>query len=211
MKKLLILAPLALVILTGCQSMGGNDGAWFALFNGKDLTGWRASETPECFSVADGVLVVKGGRSHLFYEGIVNSGDFKNFHLSAEVKTTPGSNAGIYFHTEYQEEGWPDKGYEVQVNVSHTDTVKGGSLYAIDNIGELYARDGEWYTQEIIVRGKRIVSKINGETLVDYTEPDDVVREEMTGRLIDRGAIAIQAHDPDSTIYFRNIKIKPLP
>lgn len=200
-----------IVILTGCGTMNTGSSGWQSLLNGEDLTGWRASETPGCFSVENGVLVVKGGRSHLFYEGPVSNGDFRDFHFSAEVKTTPGSNSGIYFHTAYQETGWPVKGYECQVNVSHSDDIKGGSLYGVENVLEKHARDGEWYTQEILIREKRVITKINGKVLVDYVEPDDVIRAEWPGRMISHGTFAIQAHDPDSTIYYRNIKVRPLP
>ncbi|MEO0414591.1 MAG: family 16 glycoside hydrolase, partial [Verrucomicrobiota bacterium] len=50
-------------------------GGFVDLFNGKDLSGWTASkENPDSYSVKDGKLVVKGGRSHLFYTGDVNGG-----------------------------------------------------------------------------------------------------------------------------------------
>jgi hypothetical protein len=55
-------------------------------------------------------------RSHLFYE---TDRPYKNFELIAEVKTLPLANSGIYFHTAFQESGWPGKGYEVQINNSY--------------------------------------------------------------------------------------------
>ena len=73
------------------------------------------------FSVKDGMIIVHGNRSHLFYAGPVEDHNFKNFEFKADIMTEPGSNSGVYFHTEYQATGWPDKGYEVQVNNSHTD------------------------------------------------------------------------------------------
>lgn len=215
MRTCIGVVPMLLVLLTGCGTLNTDHGGWQSLFNGKDLTGWRASETPGCFSVEDGVLVMNGGRSHLFYSGSVSNGDFVNFEFSAEIMTTSGSNSGIYFHTTYQETGWPEKGYECQVNVSHSDAIKGGSLYDVANVLKKHARDGEWYTQEIIVRGKRVITRINGEVLVDYVEPDNVElddsRKNWPGRKISHGTFAIQGHDPDSTVYFRNIKVKPLP
>ena len=211
MKMRIGVVPILFVILTACGTLNTERSGWQSLFNGQDLTGWKASETPGCFSVENGVLVGKNGRSHLFYVGPVSNGDFKNFEFSAEVMTTAGSNSGIYIHTAYQDVGWPEKGYECQVNVSHSDDIKGGSLYGVANVMEKHARDDEWYTQEIIVRGKRVITKINGKVLVDYVEPDDVVREEWPGRRVSHGTFAIQGHDPDSTVYFRNIKVKLLP
>ena len=105
------------------------------LFNGKDLSGWTPSkEKPESFSVKDGTLIVKGGKSHLFYTGDVNGGNFKNFELKVKIKTFPGANSGVYFHTKYQDEGWPQNGYECQVNSTHKDPKKTGSLYGVKNI-----------------------------------------------------------------------------
>ena len=69
------------------------------------------------------------------------------------------------------------------------------------------AKDNEWFTQEIIVNGKQIVIKVNGKTLVDYTEPEGV----EGGRKLSSGTFAIQAHDPKSRVLFKNIQVKPLP
>ncbi|MGH7199534.1 MAG: 3-keto-disaccharide hydrolase, partial [Planctomycetaceae bacterium] len=177
-----------------------DEDGWITLFNGQDLSGWRLSENGQ-IEVQDGKIVIKGPRSHLFTEQ-----SFKDFHFKADVMTTPGSNSGIYFHTEYQEEGWPTKGHEAQVNVTHRDPVKTGSLYGIVKLYETPAKDNEWWTQEIIVRGKQITIKVNGKTVVDYTEPDDV----EGGRKLSSGRFALQAHDPDSVVYYRNIKVQPL-
>lgn len=186
-----------------------NDG-FVTLFNGKNLEGWKsAEENPESWKVVEGMLVCDGPRCHLFYDG--DAAPFKNFHFIAEVKTTPGSNAGIYFHTKYQATGWPKFGYECQVNVTHTDPKKTSSLYAVDNVADPGVKDNEWYTQEIIVRGRRIELKVNGKTLVDYTEPENKQPEsEQFERRLNAGTFALQAHDPDSKVYFRNLRVKKL-
>ena len=81
-------------------------GEWIPLFDGKSLQGWKAAgERASAFSVADGQIVVHGGRSHLFYSGPVQGANFKNFELSTEVMTRPGANSGIYFHTAFQPSG----------------------------------------------------------------------------------------------------------
>ena len=164
------------------------------------------------FTVDSGMIIAHGDVAHLFYNGKVGDHNFKNFHFKAEVKTTPGSNSGIYFHTAYQQGGWPSKGYEVQVNNSHTDWRRTGSLYAIQDVKEVYVKDNEWYTQEIIVEGKKITTKINGKTVVEYTEPDNVQRSGgMEQRVLSSGTFALQGHDPNSKVYYRNIQVKILP
>ena len=131
------------------------DDGFVSLFDGKSLEGWKITEeNPDAWSVEDGKLKCHGKRAHLFYDG--DGVPFKNFHFKAEVMTTPGSNAGIYFHTKYQERGWPRAGFECQVNVSHGDPKKTGSLYDVVNVADPGVKDNEWYTQEIIVQGKNV-------------------------------------------------------
>ena len=121
----------------------------------------------------------------------------------------PGANSGIYFHTEFQQGGWPKKGYEVQVNNSHTDWKRTGSLYNIVDVKDVLVKDGEWFTEYIKVEGKRVIIKVNDKTVVDYTEPENVSRDKgQEQRLISNGTFALQAHDPNSVVYFRNIKVK---
>lgn len=186
----------------------GTDG-FTALFNGQSLDGWKANENPDSWSVEDGAIVCDGPRSHLFYVG--PEAPFKDFHFITEVKTTPGSNSGIYFHTKYQEEGWPKYGFECQVNISHSDPKKTGSLYGVENVANPPAKDNEWYTQEIIVKGRNVVLKVNGQTVVDYTEPEgQKAFDEKFERRLGEGTFALQAHDPESKVYFRNLRVKPL-
>ena len=112
---------------------------WTELFNGKDLTGWTANENAGSFKVEDGLLVCSGSRSHLFYTGDFKKGIFRNFELKAIVKTMPGSNSGIIFHTQEQEYGPLLRGYEVQINNSYEregdfqELKKTGSIYGIRN------------------------------------------------------------------------------
>jgi hypothetical protein len=187
---------------------------FYQLFDGKTFDGWKVGANPETFKVEDGVIVVNGkGPAHLFYEGPVNNHDFKNFHLKAVVKTFPHANSGIYFHTEYQEKGWPDKGFEAQVNATHTDPKKTGGLYNVkDVMNNAPNKDGQWFTYEIIVEGKHVTLKIDGKTTCDWTQPDDWKGpEKMPGRVLDHGTIALQGHDPGSKVMYKSVAIKPLP
>lgn len=185
---------------------------FYTLFNGKDLNDWKPSENPETFRVEDGNLVVNGQRAHLYYIGPVGNHDFKNFELHAELMTFPKANSGIYFHTEFQEGGWPNKGFEAQVNETHGDIKKTGGLYNVkDVLNQSPANTNEWYTYDIIVKGKTVTIKINGKVTTEWTQPDDWKGPEgMPGRVLGSGTIAIQGHDPGSKVLYRVIKIKPL-
>lgn len=187
-------------------------GEWISLFDGQSLDGWKVGNNAKTFSVEEGAIVANGEVAHLFYDGPVQNHIFKNFELKVELMTMPGSNSGIYFHTAYQESSWPQKGYEVQVNNSQSDWRRSGSLYAIQDVKEVYAKDNEWYTEHIIVKDKHITVYINDKKVVDYTEPDQVQREEgMKGRVLSSGTFALQGHDPKSKVLYRSIKVKVLP
>jgi hypothetical protein len=188
----------------------GND--WISLFNGKDLEGWKAGVNASTFSVEDGTIKVAGERSHLFYVGNVENHNFKNFEFKAKVMTKPGANSGIYIHTRYQEDGWPTYGYEVQVNNSQSDWKRTGSLYNIVDVKENYAADNEWYTEYVKVEDKRIIVKINDIVVVDYTEPENPLREgDGVYRVLKEGTFALQGHDPGSVVFYKDIMVRPLP
>jgi hypothetical protein len=185
---------------------------WISLFDGKSLSNWKVGENAGTFTIEDGMIVAHGPTAHLFYMGDVHQHNFKNFEFKADVMTTPGSNSGIYFHTEYQESSWPKKGYEVQVNNSHTDWRRTGSLYGIQDVKEVFVKDNEWFTEYFKVEGKHVIVKLNDKTVVDYTEPADVKRDAGSeGRVLSSGTFALQGHDPNSKVYFKNIMVKPLP
>ncbi len=184
---------------------------WVPLFNGKNLDGWQVGENAASFSVENGTLKVAGLKAHLFYTGDAGNHEFKNFEFKATVMTKPSANSGIYFHTKYQETGWPSIGYEVQVNNSQSDWKRTGSLYNILNVQETYVTDNVWYTEYIKVEGKRVIVKINDIVVVDYTEPENPKRSEgEVNRLISKGTFAIQAHDPGSVVFYKDIMVKQL-
>lgn len=184
---------------------------WIPLFDGKTLNGWKVGDNASTFSVQDGQIVVHGQTAHLFYDGDVQNHNFKDFEFKALVMTFPGANSGIYIHTQFQQGGWPAKGYEVQVNNSHTDWRRTGSLYAIEDVKEVYVKDNEWFTEYVKVKGKHITIKINDKTVVDYTEPDNVKRpDDMKGRVLSSGTFALQGHDPKSEVHYKDIMVKPL-
>lgn len=210
-RKMFLFCGLAL-LFNFCTAQKNAGGAgWISLFDGKTFNGWKVGDHDSTFKIENGAIKVNGPVAHLFYVGEVHQHEFKNFEFKAQVMTLPGSNSGIYFHTAYQEKGWPEKGFEVQVNNSHTDWKRTGSLYDVVDVREKYAKDNEWYTEHIIVKGKRVIIKINDKTVVDYTEPEGYQPDAShSGRKIGSGTFALQGHDPGSTVYFKDIMVKPL-
>jgi hypothetical protein len=211
-----------------------------SLFDGTSLDGWKIGENPDAFQVKDGEIVMEytakdEGPAHLFYEGNVHNHTFKNFDLRVDVKTYPYANSGIYFHAEFQASGWPRRGLECQVNNSHVDWRRTGSLYGIRNLSwgpetppadnqeivTLYSKppvtDNVWYTQEIIYQNGLVTVKLNGETMFDYKIEDaDTEHKLSTGvTWLPAGTFVLQGHPPlrdkGSKVAFKNIRVKILP
>ena len=212
MKKIIYYCALSLCLFFCFAADSSSKKKWISLFDGKSLNNWKVGNNAGTFIIENGAIVANGAVAHLFYDGNVQHHNFKNFEFKAEVMTTPGSNSGIYFHTVYQESGWPKKGYEVQVNNSQSDWRRTGSLYGIQDVREVFVKDNEWYTEYVKVEGKRVIIKLNDKTVVDYTEPDNVQRAAGNeGRVLNSGTFALQGHDPNSKVFFKNIMVKVLP
>ncbi len=213
-----ITAQLAAVGIVGCGRVTACAEDSVSLFDGRSMEGWRASENKDSWRVEGGCLVADGPRSHLFYEGPVCDHNFRNFDLTLEVLTKPGANSGVFIHTRYQETGSPTAGYEVQINNSYPmvgdnpEFRRTGGLFAIQDVFKAFLPDDQWFRMRILVIGKRIRVWVNEFLMVDYVEPEFPPRmKNRFGRRLSSGTIALQAHDPNSRIHFRNIRIRPLP
>jgi hypothetical protein len=213
MKKIILfVAPLFILMAFSYSNRPESGKGWVSLFDGKTLDGWKFSEQPGTFSVEDGAIKVAGVRSHLYYDGPVLNHTFTNFEFKAKVMTKPGSNSGIYFHTAFQPEGFPDKGFEVQVNNSHGDTKRTAGLYDVKDVEKVYVKDNVWFTEYIKVEGKHVITKINDIVVCDWTQPDGFTPPEgHPGRIISSGTFALQGHDPKSVVFFKDIMVRPLP
>ncbi|SPF37120.1 conserved exported hypothetical protein [Candidatus Sulfopaludibacter sp. SbA4] len=195
------------------------DDPWAELFDGHSLNGWRPSENTGSWKVVDGTLSADGPRSHLFYNGPVRGAAFRNFELEVEVNARPLCNSGVYFHTAFQETGFPRKGFEVQIANSYQgeggyrERKKGGSLYGLRNIYKQFVPDDQWFKLNVLVRGKNVQIRQNGMLLVDYVEPNPPVIPDgpETGRFLDQGTFALQCHNEGSKARFRSVRVRPLP
>jgi hypothetical protein len=196
---------------------------WVSLFDGATLDGWKASEHPDAWTVKDGTLSCNGERSHLFYVGPVQQAQFGDFDAEFEVLTHTGANSGVYFHTAFQDRGWPDRGFEMQVNntqplfpgdtgAAYIENKKTGSLYGIRNTYKALARDNEWFTLRLRVEGPRVTIHVGDALVVDYLEPEGDVPGLPTplNKLLG-GTFALQCHDGRSQVQYRRIAVHPLP
>lgn len=210
-----LLVVLALSIVASArapQAPPAAEPGFTSLFNGKDFTGWRIAN-PDAFTIKDGAIVANGTPGHAYYDGPVGNHAFRNFELKVDVMTMPNANGGIFIMTEYQPSGWPSKGFEVQVNNTYArDPIRTGSLYQIVNINEAPAKDNEWFTQTITVQGTMVMVQVGDKHLVHWMQPAnwDGGGPNNPDRRIRTGTIALQAHDPGSTVHYRNIRIRQL-
>jgi hypothetical protein len=234
----------ALVLLFAKGSLAADapqaEEGFVQLFDGKTLDGWKVGENASVFQVHDGMIVMECPTTthtpaHLFYDGDVNHHDFKNFDLKVDVLTFPKANSGIYFHTKYQESGWPGFGIECQVDNSHSDWRRTGSLYGIKNISwgpeappkrnredttilpKPPVMDNVWYTQQVLYQNGQVTVKLDGKTMIEYKITDAGTEHKLKGRAtwLPRGTFALQGHPPMagqiSKACFKNIRVKVLP
>jgi len=169
---------------------------WIRMFDGKTLNGWKASENEANWTVEDGCIVGRGNRSHLFYM----LHECENCEFKATVKINKGGNSGMYFRAAFGP-GWP-KGYEAQVNNSHTDWRRTGGLYGISDVKEPLLGDDTWGTQHIIADGSHIIIKVNDKVVVDYVDEKNRFQ---------KGHLALQQHDPGSVVHYKDLMMRPLP
>ena len=197
----------------------GADDGWVPLFDGRSLDGWQPSEHKDSWKIVEGQIAADGGRSHLFYNGPVRGADFKNFELEVELMARPGCNSGVYFHTRYQDTGFPVKGFEVQVNNTYVgegtyrERKKTASLYGIRNVYKQFIPDDQWFRMRVAVRGKNVQIRLNDMLMVDYIEPTPpfIPAAEEKERFLDHGTFALQCHNQGSRAFFRRVRVRPLP
>lgn len=240
--RFLLTAALVLLPATGVRAADAPqpEKGFVSLFDGKSLDAWKVGDNAEVFQARDGMIVMECPAenhrpAHLFYAGDVGRHDFKNFDLKVDVMTFPGANSGIYFHTQFQHAGWPSRGIECQIDNSHSDWRRTGSLYGIRNLtwgpetppknnnenvivlAKPPVTDNVWYTQEVIYRDGLVVVKFDGKTMIEYKIPQaDVEHVLSTGMTwLPRGTFALQGHPPMpghiSKACFKNIRVKILP
>jgi hypothetical protein len=225
---------LAVFTVAGLASKA-DDKDWTPLFNGTDLKGWKVHPNPHkdvteisekkvdgkvvaieakvkneripLWRVENGTIIGGGPPTHLFTE----RDDFENFHFLIEAKINDKGNSGQYFRTAFGP-GFP-KGYEAQINATHGDEVKTGSLYPNPGFGMAKFRDkitvlkdaphkpDEFFTQEVIANGPKITILVNGKKTIEFEDPEHRFK---------KGHFALQAHDPGSIMTFRKILVKEI-
>ncbi len=229
MKHLLPLA-LAIAVLAGCAThdshhpsntvpptagksssgpaAGTKDSEGYTLIFNGTWDGWRVAENPSAWKIVNGAFLANGDRSHNYYVGPLQP--FKDFELRLDVMTAPGANGGVYIHTKFQDTGWPWGGYEIQVNNSQGDWRRTGSVYSVKDVRETAAKDNQWWDYRIRVKGDTIQIFVDGKLVNEFKEEAGRKAGKDFERKLNSGTIALQAHDPGSFVYYKNIRVKSL-
>ncbi len=177
---------------------------WVTLFDGQSLTGWeKVGKEGSHWEVKDGSLSGSGTQSML----VCTKGPYKNFRYRVEAKINDGGNSGVYFRTT-REPGFMD-GYEAQVDSTHKDPIRTGSLYGFCHVYKQHVKPDTWFTYEIEVRDDvwrgrdmtRIKITIDGNELYEYMD---------FAKTYPAGHFAFQQHDPGSFVNIRKVEVMPL-
>ncbi len=190
-----VLAILGLALVSTSIASAQENG-WISMFDGKTLNGWKANEHPDSWSAKDGTIVGDGEISHLFWM----DRECKNCEFKADVKISDGGNSGMLFRAAFGP-GFP-KGYEAQVNSTHKDPVRTGSLYGFVKIYDQLVPPDTWFNQHIIAQGNHIIIEVNGKKVVDFTDDKNTFTS---------GYLVLQQHNKGSVVTFKNLMMKPLP
>lgn len=149
----------------------------------------------------DGVLSLEGAKTQM----LLKDGDYKNFDLSMDIRTSNGGKGYVAFHTNNE-----GKGYRVAINNDREDTVwwrMTGSLMSVRNLTKSFVKEDEWFTMNIRVEGKKMTVKINGEPVVEYIEPSNPYRTpENVSSILSEGTFAL-VNSEGGVVEFKNIKV----
>lgn len=180
------------------------ESGWISLFDGESLEGWeRVGNEESKWVVEDGAITASGPASMLVH----TSGPYKNFRYRAECKISDGGNSGLYFRTT-RRPGFSD-GYEAQIDSTHTDPIRTGSLYGMCHVYEQHVKPDTWFRYDLEVRDDvwrgrpmtRVKISVDGNELYEYLDFELTFKE---------GYFAFQHHDPDSKVSIRKVEVMPL-
>ncbi len=186
------------------QEASTKDAQWVSLFDGETLDGWeKVGDKDSVWEVMDGAIRGSGPASML----VTTKGPYRNFRYRAEIKINDGGNSGLYFRTAAKP-GFLD-GYEAQIDSTHRDPIRTGSLYGFCHVYKQHVKPDTWFIYELEVRDDewsgrkmtRIKVTIDGNELYEYLDFALTFKE---------GYFAFQQHDPGSKVDIRKVEVMPL-
>lgn len=205
----LVIGCLGVSALLGLATVRGHaeEGQWVSLFDGQTLSGWtKAGGNGDAshWEVKDGAIVGTGKASMLY-----SPKTYKNFKYKVELKINDHGNSGVYFRCP-RPNGSFSEGYEAQVDSTHADPIRTGSIYTMVHVYEQLVPPDTWFTYELEVVDKdfrgsvvpHIKVSINGKLLYMFLDHTKAWKE---------GHFAFQQHDPGSRVEIRKVEVMELP
>lgn len=212
------------VLTLFAMAVQAQNGNWKNLFNGKDLSGWKAVAGKATFEVKDGVIegTAVHGTGNTF---LVSEEMYTDFILEVDLKINHiSSNSGIMARGQFDPAARNGEGlvFGYQIEADPTPRAWSGGVYDEARRGWFYTLDlnpaaksafkmGEWNTYRIEAIGNTIKTWINGQEVAYFMDDMDA-----------KGFIGLQVHsiqkkeDEGRKTYFRNVRIqtenlKPIP
>jgi hypothetical protein len=187
---------------------------WTTLFNGKDLTGWKAVDGPMAsWKVEDGVLFCSGGGGGW----LSTEREYANCEIELEFRVPPGGNSGVFLRAPHQ--GNPAfAGMEIQILDDAAPEYAElqpyqycGSLYGIAAPASRASKPaGEWQKLHIKCDGRRVQATLNGTPIVEANLDEHKDKESShPGIRRASGYVGLQNHG--TRLDFRNIRLRELP
>lgn len=194
----------SLIMLMLFMGLGPAMFAQTSLFNGKDLSGWKAYGTEKWY-VEDGLLICESGPDKA-YGYLATEKHYKNFELNLEFKQEADGNSGVFIRSTI--EGVKVSGWQVEVapKGKHTggvyESYGRGWLIKPEAAKEEVLKEGEWNQMKIVVNGDTLTSYLNGVEMITITDAKIGAGE---------GSVALQIHDGGGIkVKWKNIEIKEL-
>lgn len=165
---------------------------WLLLFDGESTWGWTAEGRAK-WKVANGAIVSDGGE----YGWLRTNSQFADYRLKLEFQTEADGNSGVFLRAKKDSE--PHKsGYEVQIFDAHPKFPTGGIVDHVAPSRKTVIEAGKWHAYEIVALGQRILIKLDGRKVLDWTNSKSL-----------SGHVGLQ-FNKNKPVQFRNIKLQPL-
>lgn len=214
LQRMFTIATVFALVCSGPVLAGENNSppeGFTALFNGKNLDGWKATGNAKVWGAENGLLYVKGGGGGW----LMTEKEYDDFELMLEFRLPKMGNSGVALRSPLK--GNPAyAGMEIQVlddpNWKNLQTWQHtGSIYNVVPAAKVVTKPfGEWNKMHITCKGKQVKVTVNGTTLVDadLAEYEKEHAKRHPGILRKTGYIGLQSYN--YRVDFRNIFVKEL-
>lgn len=171
-------------------------GAPIALFNGRDLTGWKTSSANSAWQVINGILTNTRSGANLITERT-----FTDFKLHVEFKVPKNGNSGIYLRGRHELQVEDSHGMEALS--THTGGVYG---FLIPNENAALPAD-QWQVYDVTLVGRRITVVLNGKTVISMQNIPGITGGALDSNEGEPGPIYLQGDH--TAVEYRKIILTP--